>query len=235
MYLFIYLLFLQALPLWLKQSEGGHPVAASKQEDAAPCPPEVRYTLLVHLLRTKHHLTKEATEDVMDIINDFSTLSLNRKVLPKDARTVQKAYEPFLCRAHKHYLCFGCGAYVGKAGKEDIYWCGTCDATHSFKESEYFYYLPLKYQLRELFETEYEKMSVVFQHESEIEKSHLIRSIRDGALYKQSMTDKNDGEQRISMTFSCDGVPVFNSSHSSLWPVFCTINELPMGIRKRFI
>jgi len=49
------------------------------------------------------------------------------------------------------------------------------------------------------------------------------------------MKNTDNGEQRISISFSCDGVPVFKSSHSSLWPVLCTINELPMPIKKRFI
>jgi len=106
--------------------------------------------MLVHLLRSKHQLTKDATEDIMEIINDLTTLTLNKVLLPKDARTLHKICDPYLCTAQKHFLCCKCGAYVGtqKKKKKDSYICDDCNTTQLFKESEYFYHLPLADQLR---------------------------------------------------------------------------------------
>ncbi len=35
----------------------------------------------------------------------------------------------------------------------------------------------------------------------------------------------------ITLTFSTDGVPVFSSSKGAVWPLICTINELPLAER----
>jgi len=35
----------------------------------------------------------------------------------------------------------------------------------------------------------------------------------------------------LTLTFNCDGVPVFKSSSFSIWPILCTVNELPPNIR----
>ena len=49
---------------------------------------------------------------------------------------------------------------------------------------------------------------------------------RDGMLQKI-------GTNHISLTMNTDGVPVYNSSSVSLWPIFFIINDLPPS--ERFI
>ena len=61
-----------------------------------------------------------------------------------------------------------------------------------------------------------------------------IQDIFDGELYKKVMTEV-DAFQSISLTFNCDGVPIFNSSSCSIWPILCTVNELPPYLRKRHV
>src|SRR5271156_6812834 len=56
----------------------------------------------------------------------------------------------------------------------------------------------------------------------------------DGELYKKVMTEV-DAFQSISLTFNCDGVPIFKSSSCSIWPILCTINELPPFLRRSHV
>jgi len=200
------------------------------------CPPDVKYPLLVHLLRTKHRVTKGASDDVIEILNELSRDCLGKKILPKDARTVEMMYSSYLPTSEKHFFCKKCGAYVGKQKKrEDKYFCSNCQSSSSFSDSEYVYYLPLADQLKQLFETNYEEVSIALEKDPRAGRSRLITSTKGGWRYCEFRKGIPDQEDHISLSFSCDGVPVFASSKSSLWPVLCTINELPMTIRKRHV
>jgi len=39
--------------------------------------------------------------------------------------------------------------------------------------------------------------------------------------------------QYLTLMFNCDGVPVFRSSGCSIWPILCTVNELPPKLRRK--
>jgi len=56
-----------------------------------------------------------------------------------------------------------------------------------------------------------------------------VSDICDGTFY-QSLTDLKTGSMNISLTWNCDGIPLFKSSTNSIWPIRCTINELPPSI-----
>lgn len=56
-------------------------------------------------------------------------------------------------------------------------------------------------------------------------------SIKSGFDYMKLSKSPYD----LTCTFNIDGVPVFNSSNSSLWPVQISINELPFRVRKKNI
>jgi len=63
-----------------------------------------------------------------------------------------------------------------------------------------------------------------------------ITSNCDGALYNEtSLTGFLSCNANCSLSWSCDGVPVFKSSNYAIWPLFCAINELPLSERRRYI
>lgn len=39
----------------------------------------------------------------------------------------------------------------------------------------------------------------------------------------------------LSLTFNCDGVPVFQSSKFSIWPILCCVNEIPPESRAKHV
>lgn len=53
------------------------------------------------------------------------------------------------------------------------------------------------------------------------ECSYAIEDIYDGRMYKKLV-----GDNMISINFSVDGVPIFDSSKYGMTPILCTINEL---------
>ena len=72
-------------------------------------------------------------------------------------------------------------------------------------------------------------------------KSHLLNSqersiqysdISHGNMYRRFGNGKLLNSNALSLLMFTDGVPVFNSSSVSLWPIFLAINELPPIMRK---
>lgn len=60
---------------------------------------------------------------------------------------------------------------------------------------------------------------------------HVISDICDGTLYQTLKS--NSEEDFLSLTFNCDGVPVFQSSKISIWPILCCVNEIPPESRDK--
>lgn len=58
-----------------------------------------------------------------------------------------------------------------------------------------------------------------------------IEDIYDGKLYKQYdeiLFNRNN----VSFIWNTDGVPLFKSSKTSMWPLYYVINELPFKMRR---
>ena len=54
----------------------------------------------------------------------------------------------------------------------------------------------------------------------------VISDIVDGAVYKEHSAFL-DNPANVSFTLNTDGVSIFRSSSTSIWPVWLVINELP--------
>lgn len=57
---------------------------------------------------------------------------------------------------------------------------------------------------------------------------YAIEDIYDGKMYKNHMFN----DSMISINFSVDGVPIFDSFNTSVYPVHCTVNELDLCDRR---
>ena len=65
------------------------------------------------------------------------------------------------------------------------------------------------------------------------ETSDEISDITDGEMYQTLVrSGLLSNPDNLSITWNTDGIPVFKSSKSSMWPVLCMINELPFKMRK---
>ena len=55
--------------------------------------------------------------------------------------------------------------------------------------------------------------------------------IYDGSIYKSLPQNFINNPNNITFTWNSDGIPIFNSSHISIWPYYLTVNELPFKER----
>lgn len=60
-------------------------------------------------------------------------------------------------------------------------------------------------------------------------KSNNIRDIQDGDEYTKLFKNGNClyNTDNLSVLLNTDGVPIFKSSNTSVWPLFIAINEIP--------
>ena len=100
-------------------------------------------------------------------------------------------------------------------------------------DGSFFIYLPLEKQIRSLFTKCGDSLNLAYRFMRNKISSAAIEDIFDGQLYKAMvggllMTDPN----ALSVTFNCDGVPIFKSSNFGIWPLLGILNELPPKQRK---
>ena len=65
--------------------------------------------------------------------------------------------------------------------------------------------------------------------------SSTVADVTTSALYKQLITKQGLSSNDMSLTWNTDGIPVFNSSNFSIWPLQAFVNELPPHLRAKNI
>ncbi|CAC5355103.1 unnamed protein product [Mytilus coruscus] len=130
----------------------------------------------------------------------------------------------------KHYYCGDCLLSLN----EDTAVCpnSTCNKRFkNIKEKCFFVEISLVEQLKKLyFEADFRKNLVKIDNESSNSKCP-IKDICDGEYYKM-ITSDNNSSNHLTFLWKTDGVPLFKSSKTSIWPFFLAINELPFKIRR---
>lgn len=65
-------------------------------------------------------------------------------------------------------------------------------------------------------------------------KSENIRDIQDGKEYRKLYENNGclSNTNNLSNLLNTDGVPIFKSSNTSVWPLFIAINEIPPKERR---
>ncbi|CAG5100612.1 Protein of unknown function [Cotesia congregata] len=108
-----------------------------------------------------------------------------------------------------------------------------CDKCHKKVDRDAnkgtFLHLPLADQLREIFEKT--DAHQLYRINREKTNKYAIEHICDGKMYKKYILN----ETTISINFSVDGAPIFDSSNTSVYPVLCTINELNPHDRRKYV
>jgi len=176
------------------------------------------FTLLFAFI-LRHCCTKAAICDLIALFNAIlpgcipHTLYFFRKLLSNgDVNDVET-----------HVYCSKCGSYLSNAnGNCDMVMCNECESVVSVgdmvKNGCTFLLFPLKSQLQTLFE----KMCL-WEH-----MNVNNCDIADGTEYKKLNINF---PHSLSLTCNTDGIPVFSSSNTTLWPVYFIINELPLRLR----
>ncbi|XP_029912603.1 uncharacterized protein LOC115362701 [Myripristis murdjan] len=181
--------------------------------------------LAVMLFALRHHLTGAALSDLLGLIN-----LLIPNLVPASKYLFKKFFgDPTLSSVY-HYYCEACQNYIGKNPDDQLCsHCGTPFNTKTnAKKGNFFLSIPLKDLLKDTLEnhgTDLTPKTVRHAHDN-------ITDLMDGKMYQKMLKHGKLAEDDLTLLWNCDGVPVFNSSNYSIWPLQFTINELPCIQRK---
>lgn len=125
-----------------------------------------------------------------------------------------------------HYFCPKCLALINFENINRAE-CNTCKVEYNKKNLEknknYFFYLPLEDQLKQLISTKH-----FLQFRKNCDESDIVNSKEYLRLVEKNVISAND----ITIQWNTDGIAVSNSSIRSVWPILVTVNELPYRLRK---
>jgi len=110
--------------------------------------------------------------------------------------------------------------------KNKVKKCSVCE-----NNCEFFYYNPIKESLNDMFKMEGLKESIL-KNKEEIKSSRFISGIFNSDSYQDLVRKfKIQDGLNLSLTLCSDGISFYNLGRS-IWPIFLSINEIP--ITKRF-
>ncbi|XP_071785542.1 uncharacterized protein [Asterias amurensis] len=184
--------------------------------------------LAVLTYAVKHHISGVALQDLIDLINMHCPNSLpTSKYLFGNSFTGYKGVTEF------HFYC-SCQVYLGSDDSCPDH-CQHCnkafDKDTSLKNGNFFMVMPLFSQLKHVMETD--GLGSLLMNRVHTTDGNNICDIQDGAMYRKLVDDGLLSDNKnISLLWNTDGVPIFKSSKFSIWPVLCSINELPMKLRR---
>ncbi|MGH0120675.1 UNVERIFIED_CONTAM: hypothetical protein FKN15_035061 [Acipenser sinensis] len=176
----------------------------------------------------RHRITGEGLKDFLSILN-----LLFPAIIPATKYLFDKHFIAIKDSFEMHFYCESCMGYVCKMG-EEVDNCPECHDPFtndsSLNKGLFMIYLPLSSQLKDVLENHVVAQKLI--HKSAWAWDETIRDIFDGDIMKDYIQHGKIGEWDLSLLWNSDGVPVFESSECSIWPIQVTVNELPPDIRK---
>ena len=188
--------------------------------DSEPSDQDVMSLILAFSIR--HSLSKVAIRDLLDLLHALGTTT---NVPESRYKLMKSVMEEISEQKFTHFYCSACLAYVDS----DADACRECKEGFSrkkaLKDGQYFLYMPLHDQVKELLESGYLEREMVSRDRDE----HLRDSV-DGEMARQ-LSEAPD-LSRLTINWNFDGLPIYKSSNASLWPILIQINELCPKARK---
>ena len=117
--------------------------------------------------------------------------------------------------------------------------CNVCDelfdAAESIKNGHYFIYIPVQQQIVSLLSNNKLFPYLTNRNLDLILKSQTVNDVTTSKLYKELIVRHGLNSNDVSLTWNTDGIPIFNSSNFSVWPLQAFVNELPQHLRGKNI
>ncbi|XP_070551310.1 uncharacterized protein [Ptychodera flava] len=188
--------------------------------------------LLIITYVLKYHLSGEALTDLLQLINLHCAASHpGLQSIHVFFKYFQKLQNPLVF----HHYCSSC---LFKLDDPSVVICPN-DVCHNdlskHGAKSFFIEIPIEAQLQSLFSRGnfYDDLAHRFRRKKKHQKD--IADIYDGSLYQRHFVNNGilSHQENISLMWNTDGVPVFKSSSYSLWPLYLTINELPLDKRTK--
>ncbi|XP_033646571.1 uncharacterized protein LOC117305804 [Asterias rubens] len=187
-----------------------------------------KFQLLILLLSfvIRHHLSDSGLGDLLKILN-----LIQLDCVPKTKYRFYANFKTTKETVEMHFYCDDCLAYIGMDPL--VSHCPDCKCPFSKRDSKcrgnFFLYLPIAQQLKELFENP----GLANLIRTPVNNGN-IRDISDGLSYQKLKANGAFNDRHsISLMWNSDGVPLFKSSNYSLNPIQCIINEVPPKERSK--
>lgn len=187
--------------------------------------------LLIWMYAIAHCLTSAQLGDLLTLINLHLIIAHPAyKSLHRFKSLLSKNMPPE--NLQKHFYCSFCMNPVSENDpvcsnakcRKKLTMCGT---------KNHFVEMNIENQLKNLFSRSDFEKAVNHRHSKEKKYEMNIEDVYDSVCYKKLFENVKSTELRnvITFTFNTDGVPIFKSSKTSVWPIFLMVNELPYKMR----
>lgn len=132
-----------------------------------------------------------------------------------------------------HFYCSSCQLYIGKDKTQGH--CEACQepfcSTVSLKDGNFFIYIPVEQQIKELLSNDKLYNILTNRDLDHIIHTDIVSDVTSSQLYKELVSHHGFSGNDLSLLWNTDGIPVFNSSKYSVWPLQASVNELPPHLR----
>lgn len=186
--------------------------------------------VLIMSFVTAHGIPWSALDDLLHIMN----ILFGSEVLPRSKHMLRKLWSQKLQCATHYYYCEFCECVLKPAEEnDDQLVCPNCQKSYGQSslrnKGHFFTLLSLSDQVKHVVGKTSQKLFENLQmlNSRAAEDTLNVTDITSAQIYKSL---KSSGALKwgdLTVTFSTDGSPVFNSSRASVWPIQLIINEVP--------
>lgn len=128
------------------------------------------------------------------------------------------------------FYCHFCQTYMGKDPNDgSCFDCGAMFNKESNIQNGHFF---LSASLKDLLKDILTSHGTELLPKKRLKGEHDIKDVMDGMMYQNLLEQGKLDDDDLTLTWNCDGVPIFKSPAYSIWPIQFTINELPYMQRK---
>jgi hypothetical protein len=184
-------------------------------------------TALIYALYLRFKFSKACLRLLLDVINCHLLKGYN---VPRSHYLLEKQLEPDLSQVSKSLYCDKCESLLDN--KTDA--CEKCNSVVNqvalLSSGKYYMQFDIAHVLRNLLELPDVGNNLVKKCKlrSENDNGDTITDIVDGECYKAIELKGLD----FTCTMNTDGVNVFPSGKTSMWPLFLSVNELDYKVRR---
>lgn len=168
----------------------------------------------------RHNVTKEGLNGLIKLANLHS---------PRDIHTSKYEFlrDFVMPKANQIFYCLPCQKILDFTESDSVT-CNKCQTKYHQKKLKcsgtYYYHLPLLTQLERFVQSKDYRLIRRDINENESD-------VMNGSVYKKLRAEGIIGNNDLSIQWNTDGVNIFNTSSSSIWPIQVAINELPCRVR----
>jgi len=182
--------------------------------------PQNQLIVMILSFMLKRRVSYDGIDDTIQFIYDTNPAAKETQLLRISTYHVRQFYLKKYYYEKKKY-CTGCSNILSNHTECDNASCVTKKAPPSF-----FLYFPIKQQVECMFKRKRFRELIINRSQRKKNIEENIESIADGSVYKYNLDILNE-PNAFSLCYYSDGVSLYNSTRSSVWPLFLNYNELP--------